>query len=88
MCGIVGFRDKTGGLTDSAGRVALTLDVDAAFDGADGLEAYERLLHDVMVRAAGLALVLVGRHARPDSLPTYRGPSGTRPPRVLSLPPR
>jgi glucose-6-phosphate 1-dehydrogenase len=32
------------------GRVALTLDVDAAFDGADGLEAYERLLHDVMVR--------------------------------------
>ena len=32
------------------GRVALTLDVDAAFDGADGLEAYERLLHDVMLR--------------------------------------
>lgn len=32
------------------GRVALTLDVDAAFDGADGLEAYERLLYDVMVR--------------------------------------
>ncbi|HEY2259717.1 MAG TPA: glucose-6-phosphate dehydrogenase [Solirubrobacteraceae bacterium] len=32
------------------GRVALTLDVDEAFGGADGLEAYERLLHDVMVR--------------------------------------
>jgi glucose-6-phosphate 1-dehydrogenase len=31
------------------GRVALTLDVDEAFDGADGLEAYERLLHDVML---------------------------------------
>jgi glucose-6-phosphate 1-dehydrogenase len=30
------------------GRAALTLDVEAAFDGADGLEAYERLLHDVM----------------------------------------
>jgi glucose-6-phosphate 1-dehydrogenase len=32
------------------GRAALTLDVDQAFDGADGLEAYERLLHDVMLR--------------------------------------
>jgi glucose-6-phosphate 1-dehydrogenase len=32
------------------GRVALTLDVDEAFGGADGLEAYERLLHDVMLR--------------------------------------
>ncbi len=32
------------------GRVALTVDVDEAFDGADGLEAYERLLHDVMLR--------------------------------------
>jgi glucose-6-phosphate 1-dehydrogenase len=32
------------------GRAALTLDVDKAFDGADGLEAYERLLHDVMLR--------------------------------------
>ena len=32
------------------GRAALTLDVEAAFDGADGLEAYERLLHDVMCR--------------------------------------
>ena len=32
------------------GRVALRLDVDEAFDGADGLEAYERLLHDVMLR--------------------------------------
>ncbi|MGI8713214.1 MAG: glucose-6-phosphate dehydrogenase [Solirubrobacteraceae bacterium] len=32
------------------GRAALTLDVDAAFNGADGLEAYERLLHDVMLR--------------------------------------
>jgi glucose-6-phosphate 1-dehydrogenase len=32
------------------GRVALTLDVDEAFGGADGLEAYERLLHDVMLQ--------------------------------------
>jgi glucose-6-phosphate 1-dehydrogenase len=32
------------------GRAALTLDVDAAFGGADGLEAYERLLHDVMIQ--------------------------------------
>jgi glucose-6-phosphate 1-dehydrogenase len=32
------------------GRAALTLDVDEAFDGRDGLEAYERLLHDVMLR--------------------------------------
>jgi glucose-6-phosphate 1-dehydrogenase len=32
------------------GRAALTLDVEKAFDGADGLEAYERLLHDVMLR--------------------------------------
>ena len=32
------------------GRVALTLDVDAAFGSGDGLEAYERLLHDVMLR--------------------------------------
>jgi glucose-6-phosphate 1-dehydrogenase len=32
------------------GPAALTLDVDQAFDGADGLEAYERLLHDVMLR--------------------------------------
>ena len=32
------------------GRAALTLDVQEAFDGADGLEAYERLLHDVMLR--------------------------------------
>jgi glucose-6-phosphate 1-dehydrogenase len=32
------------------GRAALTLDLEDAFDGADGLEAYERLLHDVMLR--------------------------------------
>ncbi len=32
------------------GRAALTLDVEEAFDQADGLEAYERLLHDVMLR--------------------------------------
>ena len=34
----------------STGPAALTLDVEAAFDGSDGLEAYERLLHDVMLR--------------------------------------
>ncbi len=32
------------------GKAALTLDVQEAFDGSDGLEAYERLLHDVMMR--------------------------------------
>jgi glucose-6-phosphate 1-dehydrogenase len=32
------------------GKAALKLDVEAAFDGSDGLEAYERLLHDVMQR--------------------------------------
>jgi glucose-6-phosphate 1-dehydrogenase len=32
------------------GRAALTLDIDEAFEGLDGLEAYERLLHDVMLR--------------------------------------
>jgi glucose-6-phosphate 1-dehydrogenase len=32
------------------GRAALTMDIEAAFDGADGLEAYERLLLDVMLR--------------------------------------
>jgi glucose-6-phosphate 1-dehydrogenase len=32
------------------GRAALTLDVEEAFDGLGGLEAYERLLHDVMLR--------------------------------------
>jgi glucose-6-phosphate 1-dehydrogenase len=32
------------------GKAALTLDVQKAFDGSDGLEAYERLLHDVMMK--------------------------------------
>ena len=32
------------------GRAALMLDVEQAFGGADGLEAYERLLHDVMLQ--------------------------------------
>jgi glucose-6-phosphate 1-dehydrogenase len=32
------------------GCAALTLDMEEAFDGTDGLEAYERLLHDVMLR--------------------------------------
>jgi glucose-6-phosphate 1-dehydrogenase len=41
---------KVPGPVIDIGRAALTLDVDAAFDGADGLEAYERLLHDVMLR--------------------------------------
>jgi glucose-6-phosphate 1-dehydrogenase len=40
---------KVPGPVIEIGRVALTLDVDEAFDGADGLEAYERLLHDVML---------------------------------------
>ena len=41
---------KVPGPTLELGRAALTLDVDQAFDGHDGLEAYERLLHDVMLR--------------------------------------
>jgi len=41
---------KIPGAVINLGRAALTLDVEAAFDGADGLEAYERLLHDVMLR--------------------------------------
>ncbi|MFZ0039997.1 MAG: glucose-6-phosphate dehydrogenase [Solirubrobacteraceae bacterium] len=41
---------KVPGPVIDIGRVALTLDVDEAFGGADGLEAYERLLHDVMLR--------------------------------------
>ena len=41
---------KVPGPTLELGRAALTLDVDQAFGGHDGLEAYERLLHDVMMR--------------------------------------
>jgi glucose-6-phosphate 1-dehydrogenase len=41
---------KIPGPAINLGRAALTLDVEKAFDGADGLEAYERLLHDVMLR--------------------------------------
>jgi glucose-6-phosphate 1-dehydrogenase len=41
---------KIPGPAINLGRAALTLDIDKAFDGADGLEAYERLLHDVMLR--------------------------------------
>ncbi len=46
----VEVQTKVPGPVLDLGRAALTLDVDAAFDGADGLEAYERLLHDVMLR--------------------------------------
>ncbi len=41
---------KIPGPTLSLGHASLQLDVDEAFDGHDGLEAYERLLHDVMLR--------------------------------------
>jgi glucose-6-phosphate 1-dehydrogenase len=41
---------KIPGPSITLGRAALTLDIEQAFDGADGLEAYERLLHDVMLR--------------------------------------
>ncbi len=41
---------KVPGPKFSLGKAALKLDVEAAFDGSDGLEAYERLLHDVMLR--------------------------------------
>jgi glucose-6-phosphate 1-dehydrogenase len=40
---------KIPGPSLALGHAALTLDVEEAFDGADGLEAYERLLHDVML---------------------------------------
>jgi glucose-6-phosphate 1-dehydrogenase len=46
----VEVQTKVPGPVLDLGRAALTLDVDEAFDGADGLEAYERLLHDVMLR--------------------------------------
>jgi glucose-6-phosphate 1-dehydrogenase len=41
---------KVPGPTLTLGRAALTLDVDQAFNGLEGLEAYERLLHDVMLQ--------------------------------------
>ncbi len=41
---------KVPGPVIDLGRAALTLDVEQAFDGSDGLEAYERLLHDVMLQ--------------------------------------
>ena len=41
---------KVPGPVIDLGRAALTLDVERAFDGSDGLEAYERLLHDVMLQ--------------------------------------
>jgi glucose-6-phosphate 1-dehydrogenase len=41
---------KVPGPVIDLGRAALTLDVEQAFGGADGLEAYERLLHDVMMQ--------------------------------------
>jgi glucose-6-phosphate 1-dehydrogenase len=46
----VEVQTKVPGPVLDLGRAALTLDVEEAFDGADGLEAYERLLHDVMLR--------------------------------------
>ncbi|MGZ4178948.1 MAG: glucose-6-phosphate dehydrogenase [Solirubrobacteraceae bacterium] len=46
----VEVQTKVPGPVLDLGRAALTLDVDQAFGGADGLEAYERLLHDVMLR--------------------------------------
>jgi glucose-6-phosphate 1-dehydrogenase len=41
---------KIPGPTLALGNAAFVLDVDKAFDGADGLEAYERLLLDVMLQ--------------------------------------
>jgi glucose-6-phosphate 1-dehydrogenase len=45
----VEVQTKVPGPVLDLGRAALTLDVREAFDGEDGLEAYERLLHDVML---------------------------------------
>jgi glucose-6-phosphate 1-dehydrogenase len=41
---------KVPGPVIDLGRAALTLDMEQAFAGSNGLEAYERLLHDVMLR--------------------------------------
>ena len=86
---------KVPGPTLSLGRAALTLDVERAFDGASGLEAYERLLHDVMMKDRLLftrseqierlwevcAPVL---ERRPVPLPYAQGSWGPRP--ALELP--
>jgi glucose-6-phosphate 1-dehydrogenase len=46
----VEVQTKVPGPVLDLGRAALTMDVEQAFGGVDGLEAYERLLHDVMLR--------------------------------------
>jgi glucose-6-phosphate 1-dehydrogenase len=86
---------KIPGPTFELGRAALTLDVEAAFDGHDGLEAYERLLHDVLLKERLLftrseqierlweVCAPVLEHA-PESEPYAQGSWG--PPAALELP--
>ena len=61
------------------GRVALTLDIEDYFDGADGLEAYERLLHDVMLRER----LLFTRSEQIERLWEVSAPVLERPPEAL-----
>jgi glucose-6-phosphate 1-dehydrogenase len=70
---------KIPGPTIQLGRVALTLDIDDYFDGADGLEAYERLLHDVMVRER----LLFTRSEQIERLWEVCAPVLDRPPEAL-----
>jgi glucose-6-phosphate 1-dehydrogenase len=86
---------KIPGPTFTLGDAAFSLDVDKAFDGADGLEAYERLLHDVMLRQRLLftrseqierlwEVVQPVLEAPPESLPYAQGSWG--PDDALELP--
>ncbi len=70
---------KIPGPTIQLGRVALTLDIDDYFDGADGLEAYERLLHDVMLRER----LLFTRSEQIERLWEVSAPLLERPPKAL-----
>jgi glucose-6-phosphate 1-dehydrogenase len=64
------------------GRAALSLDVEQAFDGADGLEAYERLLHDVMLQER----LLFTRAEQIERLWEVCAPVLEEPPRVQPYP--
>jgi glucose-6-phosphate 1-dehydrogenase len=89
---------KIPGPTLSLGKAALTLDVERAFDGSDGLEAYERLLRDVMMgdRLLFSTSAQIERlwevcapvlENRPDPLPYAKGSWGPQAARDLPSPP-
>ncbi len=65
------------------GRAALTVDVEEAFDDADGLEAYERLLHDVMLRER----LLFTRSEQIEQLWAVCAPVIDRPPKPVPYAP-